>query len=83
MKTPESNAVWVENNTVQWTITSGIVQSHVGAAKITITECEKSSYDEFPLSSGNRGAFHYDFDKDKHYSVRLLLDGRECALSTL
>lgn len=83
MKTPESTAVWVDNNTVKWTITSEVLQSPVGTAKITITECEKGSPDEFPLSSGNRGAFHYDFEKGKHYSVRLLLDGQECALATL
>ena len=79
MKTPESTAVWVNNNTVKWTITSEVL----GAAKITITECEKGGSDEFPLSSGNRGEFHYDFEKDKHYFVRLIIGERECALATL
>ena len=83
MKTFESNAVWVKNNTVKWSITSDALQNLVGAAKITIAETEKGSTDEFPLPPLNYGSFHYSFEAGKHYSIRLLLGEREYALATL
>lgn len=78
MKTPESNAVWLVNNTVKWS-----VKKPVGAEKIVIAESGKDSFDEFPLPTANYGELRYSFEAGKHYSIHLLLDGQECALATL
>ena len=78
MKIPESNAVWIVNDTVRWS-----VRNPVGTEKIEIAESGKDGFDEFVLPTANYGELRYRFEIGKHYSIRLLCGGQEYALSTL
>ena len=72
-----------EENLVSWQIAPKLLQNLKENAKITITEQESGNIIEFTLPHSRHGSFEYVFEDGKHYSVRLILDGRECALSTL
>ena len=72
-----------EENMVSWQIAPKLLQDLKENAKITIMELENKNIEEFTLPHSRRGSFEYVFEDGKHYYVRLLLDGQECALATL
>lgn len=72
-----------EENMVSWQIAPKLLQDLKENAKITIMELESKNIEEFTLPHSRRGSFEYVFEDGKHYSVRLLLDGQECALATV
>lgn len=71
-----------EENLVSWQIAPKLLQDLKEDAKITIMELESGNIVEFTLPHSRRGSFEYVFEGGKHYSIRLLLDGQECALAT-